>query len=355
VVDTRDLAHVLDVVGDVRDRRAGLGMVDGVVRDRLVVLLVAEPDAGLPLEALLPASVRLALDREQRDERHHYHATVLRQAREHRVRHVAGRRRQGARVGMREDHRRLRDGERVVHGVLRHMRQVDQHPEPVHLAHDLHAELRQAAVARGVGRRIRPFVAVEMRERHVTDAEPPVRAQRAERVLDRMAALDAEQRGDAARGIRTLDVVGREREDEARRIALDHPSRDVDLLELNAREAARADLGRARDVHRPELAADAAGAQAREIRVAGRARLEIVGGDVARRLALLANHVRKIVVAVDQRMAGEDPARPREGRVFRPRGACGREQCQGEPGRELAGTPNPGRENARDHRCFVPL
>ena len=76
---------------------------------------------------------------------------------------------------------------------------------------------------------------------------------------------------------RVLDVVGRERERKRIRVALDHPQRDVDLLELGAREAALADVGRARDVHRPELAADAARAQARDVGVAGGVLPEVEG------------------------------------------------------------------------------
>ena len=42
------------------------------------------------------------------------------------------------------------DVEHLVHRLLGDVREVDQHPQPVHLAHDLDAERRQAAV---LGRR----------------------------------------------------------------------------------------------------------------------------------------------------------------------------------------------------------
>ena len=51
------------------------------------------------------------------------------------------------------------------------------------------------AIERGVG----PVERHVVRERHVARAEVVVGAQRAERVLDRVAALDAEQRRDASR------------------------------------------------------------------------------------------------------------------------------------------------------------
>ena len=69
--------------------------------------------------------------------------------------------------------------------------------------------------------------------------------------------------------VRALDVVGGQRELEVCGIALDHAQRNVDLLELDAREAVLADLGQARDPHGPELPANAAFAQPRDVRIAG--------------------------------------------------------------------------------------
>ena len=51
---------------------------------------------------------------------------------------------------VRKDHRRLGDADRFAHGVGRGMRQVDQHAEPVHLAHDLLAEGSQPVVLRRI-------------------------------------------------------------------------------------------------------------------------------------------------------------------------------------------------------------
>ena len=59
----------------------------------------------------------------------------------HIARHVV--QRPGGRV--REDHRRPAHPDRVLHRLRRDVAQIDEHPEPVHLAHDFFAERRQAA------------------------------------------------------------------------------------------------------------------------------------------------------------------------------------------------------------------
>ena len=45
-----------------------------------------------------------------------------------------------------EDHRRLAHVERVAHHRWRNMREVNQHAQSIHLAHDLLAEVREALV-----------------------------------------------------------------------------------------------------------------------------------------------------------------------------------------------------------------
>ena len=58
---------------------------------------------------------------------------------------------------VREDHRRRRHAERVRHrSPARRVTEVDEHAEPVHLAHDLLAERREAVELRRVGRRVGP-------------------------------------------------------------------------------------------------------------------------------------------------------------------------------------------------------
>ena len=125
--------------------------------------------------------------------------------------------------------------ERVPHGGRRHVREVDQHAEAVHLPDDLAAEGGQTADARLVGRRVRPGDVVVVGERHVAHAERVQPAQRAERVVDGVAALGAHQRGDTAlaRGpppCRRPSARARR----SRRVAGDQLPYAVDLLQRRA-------------------------------------------------------------------------------------------------------------------------
>ena len=148
----------------------------------------------------------------------------------HVARHVADR--LGRRV--REDDRRLAHADRVLHRVGRHVAEIDEHPEPVHLAHDLLAEFRQPAERRLVGRRIRPRHVQAVRQRHVPGAERAHHAQRRQRALDRVAAFHPDHRSDAAVLEGALDLGCRARELERLRPAPRHPVDDVDLLERGA-------------------------------------------------------------------------------------------------------------------------
>ena len=121
----------------------------------------------------------------------------------------------------------------------------------------------------------------------------------AERILDRVAALRAQHAADLAGRLGRADVGRGGRQRERVGIARDQPARDVDLLELRAREAA----GRlARRVHGPEHGADAAGAQARDVGLPAFRRLlaDVVGVDVARCVLELADGPGQVVVAVEQ-------------------------------------------------------
>ena len=64
------------------------------------------------------------------------------------------------------------DAQRVGHRVRRHVAQVDEHPEPVHLAHDLLAERRQAAVCGRTSVAESAHGSVDVvGQRHVADAQ----------------------------------------------------------------------------------------------------------------------------------------------------------------------------------------
>ena len=102
--------------------------------------------------------------------------------------------------------------ERVAHGRGRHVGEVHQHAEAVHLAHHLAAEVGEAVVPGAVERGIGPVEGHVVGEGHVARAEIVVGAQRAERVLDGVAALHAEQRGDPAALELALDVGCGERQ-----------------------------------------------------------------------------------------------------------------------------------------------
>ena len=173
--------------------------------------------------------------------------------------------------------------QRVVHGGDRDVRQVDEHAEALHLRHDLAAEVRQAAAVRLVGRGVGPADVVVVRQRHVADAKGVQRAEHAERAVDAVAALRAEQGGDLARLERRLHVVGGQRELEAARVGGDHPVHHVDLLEDRRHGRVAREAGR--DVDRPELAADPALHQARDVGVRavdapGQARLDRVKAEL---------------------------------------------------------------------------
>ena len=85
------------------------------------------------------------------------HTPPLRgQRREHVVGHVARVVAQRTRAGVAEDHRRARWRERGPHRRGRDVREVDEHAEPVHLAHDLDAERRSARRAAPRPSRSRP-------------------------------------------------------------------------------------------------------------------------------------------------------------------------------------------------------
>ncbi len=86
----------------------------------------------------------------------HDHAAVLGQPPEHAVGHVARMAVDRPRARMAEDHRRGRHVERILHGLLAHMAEIDQHAEAIHLAHHVAAEIGEAAMFRRVGRGIGP-------------------------------------------------------------------------------------------------------------------------------------------------------------------------------------------------------
>ena len=120
---------------------------------------------------------------EPRHERHQAGAAVVGQPGQHVVGHVARVVADRERRGVGEDHWSAGDVEGVAHHVVADVGQVDQHPEAVHLAHDLAAEVVETAEHGLVGRRVGPGHVVVVGEGQVADAEPVVHPQDAERLL----------------------------------------------------------------------------------------------------------------------------------------------------------------------------
>ena len=154
--------------------------------------------------------------------------------------------------------------QRVRHGLVVHMRQIHQHAETIHLEHDLLAEGRQAAPG-GISRSSRPIEAAPVRQRHVARAEPVEHAQRAERVLDRVAAFDADQARDLIRAEVALDVGRRVRHRQRAWVLCAQSMNEIDLLERVDRRVGPGVHRRHGDIRGPELPPDMPGAKLRDI------------------------------------------------------------------------------------------
>jgi hypothetical protein len=135
---------------------------------------------------------------------------------------------------------------------------------------------------------------VVVRERQIAHAEPGHDPERPERAADRMASLDADHRRDPSNSGDPLDVVGRPGEFEPIGVVEDHVEERVDLLERHGHGPVRRQVRG--HVHRPELAAHAAGRQARQVGHEGR-----VG-----RIAALPELPQQVVVAVDEGSAAKE-------------------------------------------------
>ena len=255
------------------------------------------------------------LRNEARHERHHDDAAILGHVGENRVGDVARVVDERARGGVREDHGRRGDVEGGAHRARRYVREIDEHAEPVHLAHDLASKWRKAVVLRGVERRVGPIERDVVGERHVTRAQGVVGAEQIERVLNGVSALEAEHARNPAVSDRGMNGVRRRRPLELG-IARHDAAGDVDLLELHARVPGPAGDGAVRlvdgvgaltgDVHGPELSADVPRLEAREVGHARRAPTQVIGFDVHRVRLVLANAPGQVVVPVDDRLRGQD-------------------------------------------------
>ena len=300
----------------------------------------------------------------------HDHAAVLGERPEHVVGHVAGVpvERPGGRVAEDDGHGRDREG--VGERGVAHVREVDEHAEPVHLADELAARLVQPAPARGVGRGVGPGVRVRVRERDVADAPPGDRAQDVGVGLERVAALEPEEHGDAALAGEPADVGGRPGD----LGAVERGHLALDLVEHGRRPGRRRRPLAVVLAHeeREERGVEPALGHPREVDV-GAAGLRRVA--LAERVPVVEHERRRVDVAVDddgvvvdaegvgpERVLGDEPgdgrvrerhrpARAPVGRVGRGGGRAGR----GGRGRaRLVGARGAGGEGEQEHGGVVP-
>ncbi|MCO5556202.1 hypothetical protein L7F22_009747 [Adiantum nelumboides] len=282
VVDARGLAQVLDVRHDVGEGGARLnGPVPGLdepVAGGEVAVVGAGGGHRLP-QPLVPLGH--GGGDEARHERRHGHAAVAGQRLQHVGGHVARVVGDGAGAGVGEQHRPGGDGEGLVHRRRSDVREVDDHADAVHLGDDPRAELRQPVVAGRVGGRVGPVVVQVVGQRQVADPEPAQHPQHGEGVGDAVPALRPHQGGDPPGADDGVDVVGGVGERQGVRVGGEEPPHPVHLVEHRGDGLVVAQL--AGYVDRPELGADPAGPQPREVGVQPR----VPGGDVrlARRVA----------------------------------------------------------------------
>src|SRR6185312_3275425 len=133
----------------------------------------------------------------------------------------------------------------------------------------------------------------------VARAQVVIHPKGAQRVLQHVAALHADQRRNAALLELALDIGGGEGQRESLGISGDDLAGNVDLLQLDSGEAAVLDLSG--HIDRPELGTNLPLRQPGEVGVTAGGLAKIVGSDIAGWLDLGANAPRKVVVPVNQR------------------------------------------------------
>ena len=208
---------------------------------------------------------------------------------------------------MRSDHWCARDGDHVIEGFVRDVRNVHHHPQAVHFAHYLASKLRQAVVVFDgrvglVGLRIRPIVRVHVSERHVAHSEAVEIPQRRQAVLDGMSTFDAHERGDFPLPGNPPDIGGRAGHLERVRITIDLIEHDADHVECPPGSAAA--FGRSfvheagAHVNREKLRIDSAGFHSAQVRLGLHRSIRIVA-TVAEQETVIEHGRSDIVVRVD--------------------------------------------------------
>ncbi len=245
MIDAGDGRRVHDVVDDLVERRRGAS--EGV--EPLQVRIPVDAVIGHFLRAAGAVGVILRLLRfhdhlrhvvadEGREEVDHADAAILRQGAEHVVGHVAGMAAERAAGRMRRHDRHARRLDHLLERGVGDVRDVDDHAEVVHRVYDLAAEAGQAVVPRLVARRVAPVVRVHVRQRHVARAALVEVAERVERVLDGVAALDADHERDLRLLLRRSDAGDVGREGDLSGVSLDLAVNQVDQPVRERRRAA---------------------------------------------------------------------------------------------------------------------
>ena len=267
MVNARHFPNVINMIGHVPQRRlARIAMRLAPLRkgggDARVVAGVQLRQTRLLLFGLLFV-LAVRFRQISRKENSHHHAAVGRHLLEKVVGHVARVAAQGARARMRTNYRGLADLERRPHRVVGNVGKIHHHPQSVHFAHDRLAKGRQAAVQRLVGACVGPVIILDVGQRQVARSQGVAQAQRRQRVANRVAALDGDQRRDFSPGVNADNVVRRQRQFQRAGITGDEAADEVYLFQQH-----KHGLGAAQGVGNisdPELPPHAAGFQAFQI------------------------------------------------------------------------------------------
>src|SRR5581483_2962148 len=181
------------------------------------------------------------------------------------------------------------------------------------------AEGSESVVYRIRGGGVGEVVVVAVRDRHVARSGSIELAQDTEGVVDRVAALDADQRRDLARAMNAHHVVRGARQLERIGVTLVETIDDIDLFEHGLHRVSALQSGR--NIDGPELRAGHSFAKPRDVSVQRRSEAALILADVDLRKMILRTLVvlpRKIVVAVDQRYVMQDALDARvRGRTLR--------------------------------------
>ena len=140
------------------------------------------------------------------------HSSARRESLNHVVGHVAWRVANCPATGVRCYHGRARNLQNVVERLVRHVGNVDQHPETVHFTDHFPAKFGEAVVTGRLVRGIGPVGCSIVCKCEVTHPAREKIAQDFEIVIDGVTALDAQQDGDfalRARGENLLRACGK--------------------------------------------------------------------------------------------------------------------------------------------------